>query len=387
MFSSIQFLLHPIALDEFLEKYYGKRALHIPGAPEKFKHLFNWDSLNAVLNSSPQPHPTVKMSHDGKQFKPKDAIELIQAARKGATLILEDIDRYDLVLGDFLNQLSEEMKEQTRFNLYLSHPDNQGYNIHYDTHDFLILQIEGYKEWWIFPETIPSVLFKQKTHGTKPPPKESLYLNCTLGPGDVLYVPRGHWHYALARKESSVHLTLAMFVKTGIDFMQWLADELTDYKEFRSAFPLRLENNRSSAQDSATEHLSTLKAKLVEILDCPNLYDRFAQHQIAVSRNRQPFNFPYHTAASVEDCKNATCFRRKHQAANISVGGIPKKVSVVCGGRLLTFDGKAEPILRFIFNARKFTKQELLATSNGAHWDAVSSILLPLFREGFITCE
>ena len=87
------------------------------------------------------------------------------------------------------------------------------------------------------------------------------------------------------------------------------------------------------------------------------------------------------------EIKNAACFRRRHQVANISVGGVPKIVTVVCGGRLLTFDGMAEPVLRFIFNASKFTKQELLAASNGASWDAVYGVLLPLLREGFITCE
>lgn len=380
-------MLNPIALDEFLVKYYGKRALHISGTPEKFRNLFSWNSLNEVLNSSPQPHPTVKMSHNGKQFKPKDAIDLIRAVQKGATLIIENIDRYNLALGDFLNRLSEEISEQTRFNLYLSYPENQGYKIHYDTHDFLILQVAGYKEWWVFPETMPSVLFKQKTHGVTPPPRESLYLNCKLGPGDVLYVPRGHWHYAIARDEPSVHLTLAMFVKTGIDFMQWLADELTDYEEFRSAFPLRLTSKRTSDENRSPDNLNKLKANLVKILDGADLYERFLQYSTAVSRNRQPFSFPYHTASSINDCKNAVNFRRRHQVADISANKNSKKTELTCGGRLLTFDEKAEPILRFVFNASKFTKQELLAASNGISWDTAFIILLPLLREGFITCE
>lgn len=383
----LQFMLNPIALDEFLEKHYSKRALHISGTPEKFRHLFTWNSLNEVLNSSSQPHPTVKMSHGGKQFKPKDAIDLVRAVQKGATLIVENIDRYNLALGDFLNRLSEEINEQTRFNLYLSYPENQGYKIHYDTHDFLILQIAGYKEWWIFPETMPSVLFKQKTHGVTPPPKESLYLNCKLGPGDVLYVPRGHWHYAMAREKPSMHLTLAMFVKTGIDFMRWLADELTDHEEFRSAFPLRLTNQHTSDENQSADNLRKLKVNLVKVLDDTGLYKKFLQYSTAVSRNRHPFNFPHHTVSSIEDCRDAVSFRRRHQVASISLNKDSKKIKLTCGGRLLSFDEKAEPILRFIFNSSQFTKQELIAASNGISWDTASAILLPLLREGFITCE
>lgn len=384
MLNPLQFMLDPIAPEEFLTKYYGKCALHIPGDPNKFRNLFSWNSLNEVLNSSPQPHPAVKMSHNGKQFKPKDAIALTKATQNGATLIVENIDRYNLALGDFLNRFSEEINEQTRFNLYSSYPNNQGYKIHYDTQDFLILQIFGYKEWWIFPETIPSVLFEQKTHGVVPPPKDSLYLNCKLGPGDVLYVPQGHWHYAMARGEPSMHLTLAMFIKTGIDFMQWLADELTDYEEFRKDLPLQLASQQKSDKNGAADNFKKLKTKLVEVLNDSSLYARFLQYSVAVGRNRQPFSFPNHTVLSVDSCKNAINFRRRHQVADISVDRDSKEIKLACAGRLLTFDSTAEPILRFVFNSDDFTKQELITASNGMRWETITTIIFPLLREGFV---
>lgn len=384
MISPLRFVLDPITTEEFLINHYQSQALHIQGSRDKFSKLFGWEALNNVLNSSPQPHPGVKMTHGGKQLKPKDAIALIRAVQNGATLILEDIDRYDLNLGNFLNRLSEEIGERTRFNMYLSYPENQGYNKHYDTHSFFILQVSGYKEWWVFQETVPSALFFQKTHGTEAPPEESCYLHCKLGPGDVLYVPQGHWHYAIARDEPSVHLTLAVFVKTGIDFMKWLADELTDYEEFRKTLPLVLADRGNAQVPPATNQLEKIKAGLTKILNESDLYERFMKYRVATERNRQPFQFPSHTIQSLEECGQTNLFKRRVQTASVSINQLSGKVELICAGQRLVFNIEVEPILRFVFSTEEFGKEELLAMSKGVPWEDICTTLLPLVREGFV---
>lgn len=384
MKSPLRFILNPVSLEKFLASYYQQQALHIRGNQTKFNQLFSFRNLNDILNSSPQPHPGVKMSQNSKQSKPKDAIALIRSVQGGASLILENADRYDLALGDFLNRLTEEIGEETRFNLYLSYPENQGYRNHYDTHDFFILQVSGYKEWWIFPETIPSVLFFQKTHGIEPPLNESCYLHCKLGPGDVLYVPRGHWHYAIARDEPSLHLTLAIFTQTGIDFMKWLIDELTDYEQFRRTLPLVLAGGDIAADHHIAKWLEQFKIGLAKILDEPDLYNRFLKYRIATSRNRQPFQFPVHTDQLLEGLLLATRFKRRIQRARVSLDQLSGRVEFVCAGRKLIFDCKAESVLRFIFSREEFTKEELLALSNRMSWQTICSVLLPLIKEGYI---
>jgi len=382
--SPLSFILDPFSLEEFLSGYHQRQALHIKGRQDKFRQLFGWNKLNDILNSSPQPHPGVKMSQGGKQFRPKDATALIRAVQGGATLILENADRYDLVLGDFLNRLTEEIGEETRLNLYLSYPENQGYRNHYDTQDFFILQVSGYKEWLVFPETIPSVLFFQKKHSTEAPPQESCYLHCKLGSGDVLYVPRGHWHHAIAHDEPSVHLTLAMFDRTGIDFMKWLVDELTDYEQFRRTLPVSLTGKKGVVDHRIAEWLEQLKIDLARVLNEPDLYERFLKYRAATSRNRQPFQFPDQTELSVGDLLSATRFRRRVQRAHISLDKLAGRVEVVCSGRRLMFDREAETVIRFVFSCEEFTKEELLALPVMISWQAVCSILLPLIKEGCV---
>lgn len=384
MESPLAFILDPLSIEEFLSGYHQRKALHVRGRQDRFGQLFGWRSLNNILNSSPQPHPGVKMSQGGKQFRPKDAVAVIKAVQNGATLILENADRYSLVLGDFLNRLTEEIGEETRLNLYLSYPDNQGYRKHYDTQDFFILQVSGYKEWHIFPETIPSVLFFQKKHGTEPPSEESCYLHCKLGPGDVLYVPRGHWHYAIARDKPSVHLTLAMFVRTGIDFMKWFVDELSDYEQFRRTLPAVFTGKKGLADSHITEWLEGFKIELAKVLDEPDLFERFLRYRVATSRNRQPFQFPYHTQQFVENLSSAMRFKRRIQRAHISLDKLSSRVEVVCSGRRLIFDYEAEAVLRFVFSHEEFSKEELLVLTDGMSWERIWRILLPLVKEGFV---
>jgi hypothetical protein len=342
-----------------------------------------------VLNNSPAPHPGVKMSHHGNQSKPKDAIELIKSAQAGATLIVENIDRYDEKLGGFLCELSEEIKENTRLNLYLSYPGEQGYDLHYDTQDFFILQIAGFKKWWIFPTTVESPLFEQKTHGIEPPPESSLYLNCTLGPGDVLYVPRGHWHYALAEKEPSMHLTLAVFVKTGIDFFSWITDELREIEPFRRNFPMRY---KGEAVDIATEtitkkHIIDLASRLATLLAKPDIYDRFCQFRVACDKNRRPFHFPNHLNTWTGATGAINIFRRPHQVSEVFPDPISGKIQIACGGRILKFDAVTEKALRFIFSSEQFSTNELAKAFPDFTWPQLASILSPLIREGFLVPE
>ncbi len=216
MTSLFRFILDPMSVEEFFANYYQKFALHISSTRDKFSKLFGWEAMNDILSLLSYPHPNVRMSQGGRQFRPKNVTGLKKAVQNGATLILKDAEEYSLVLRSFLDGLSGEINQRTRFNLYLSQPDNQAFNIHYDKQDAFILQITGYKEWWIFPKTTSSV----------PPPQESCYLHCTLGPGDVLYVPQGHWHYAIAREESSIHLTLAMLATSKVYLRQLFIDDL-----------------------------------------------------------------------------------------------------------------------------------------------------------------
>ena len=221
---------------KFYNQYYSKEACHIRGIADRFESLFDFASLNRILNTSRIPHPTMKIVMDGELLHATDSISIIEKCREGATLIIDQVHNYDENVGKFAAEIIAETGQPNQVTLYYSQQDKQGFSLHYDTHDVFILQLNGFKKWRVLRPTIEFPLFHQKVHGSNPP--QQPYLECTLEPGDVLYIPRGHWHNAVATMEASLHLTLGLLERTGIEFLGWLIDELREDARWREAFPV-----------------------------------------------------------------------------------------------------------------------------------------------------
>ncbi|MDY6937834.1 MAG: cupin domain-containing protein, partial [Cyanobacteriota bacterium] len=156
-------------------------------------------------------------------------------------------------------------------NTYCSWPSQQGFNCHFDPHEVFILQIDGYKEWFVFEETLEYPRKRDKSPDLEPP--KSPYLNCTLSPGDVLYIPRGHWHYAIAREAPSLHLTLGLTCRTGIDWLTWLVENLQDDPAWRQNLPLILDGDK----EQFDRHLQQLSDRLIETLQAQTLTQQFSR--------------------------------------------------------------------------------------------------------------
>jgi len=379
-------ILFPLPVSSFVNQHWYNEAVHIKGTPAKFEDLFDWHSLNNLLSSLTLTGQQIKLSRGGASFFSSDAQQILREARQGTTLILEDIDNRDPKLGPFLNQLSDEICMPTRTNLYLSFPGKQGYRIHYDTHDFFILQLEGFKRWNVYPATVESPLFFQKTHGIVPPRKEQLYLSCVLKRGDVLYVPKGHWHEAISFEEPSMHLTVALFAPTGIDFLNWLVDELRDDPRVRESLPLILkealpDHGRSVPQ--LDSHLSMIKEAVVQKMGSESLGFLFFRYSVARQKNRIPFIFPQQIAVGSDVPQDVMRFKRVPISTFVA-DREDGKVELIYSGRIAVFDHSIKPILRLMLTSQEFTKDDLLACAPEFSWEQVLPILSTLITEGLI---
>jgi ribosomal protein L16 Arg81 hydroxylase len=382
---TLEKILSPLTLPEFVEKYSYKKAVHIQGAPDKFNGLFDWESLNDLLTSFCLTGQKVKLSKGGKSFSTNDTNRILNEVHQGATLILEDADNVDHSIRHFLNRFSDEICASTRINLYLSFPDKQGYTIHYDTHDIFILQLDGYKQWNVYPLTVESPLFFQKGHGNTPPSKEQAYLNCTLGKGDVLYVPKGHWHEATAVKEPSLHLTLAMFTPTGIDFLNWFVDELREDPVIRRSLPFftKVDFDESPAiREQLDEYIRTLRDAFFDKLSAKDIATAYYRYYVAKQKNRVPFNFPDQLIERVAALDGVKTFNRLPLPSflNETPDG---KIELITGGRIISFGKRLESLLRFIITREEFSTDDLMSVS-GLSLKQVHQVLLVLIREGLV---
>ncbi|KAL3775595.1 hypothetical protein ACHAW5_003498 [Stephanodiscus triporus] len=140
-----------------------------------------------------------------------------------------------------LSLLESEFGCMVGSNAYLTPLHSQGFAPHYDDVDVFILQLEGYKRWRVYApmnkrETLPRISSRDYTE--KEMEDEELLMDVILGPGDVLYLPRGWIHQAetVSRPSSSsskikgdrhsLHLTIsAMQNWCWADFLDLLMPE------------------------------------------------------------------------------------------------------------------------------------------------------------------
>jgi ribosomal protein L16 Arg81 hydroxylase len=383
---SLAQLLDPVTPSQFRDDYYTIKPLLVSNMRDKFDGLFGWESLNTILNSSQIPHPTMKLVLDGIRQTASNALDIIDTCRDGATLVLDRVDMYDPKVAALAACVSSELGEPTRINLYYSQPSRSGFERHYDTHDVFILQIAGCKSWEIFEPTVKFPLVGMDSHGLIPP--EEPFTGFTLEPGDVLYIPRGYWHEATAQVRQSLHLTLGIYARTGIDFLSWLVNEFRGDVNWRQAFPLTSRDERVELQGPPEEvvtHFNLLRQLLISKIKGHGLIENYYQFCIASDEKSRPFDFPFqadpHEIALAED---DTYSRLSNQRVILEKDATSGVIRATVWGRVLTFSEEAEPAVRHIFTTPVFKASELMAASPRLTRKDINALLRTLLGEGII---
>ncbi len=267
-----QEVLTPFPLAQFFAEYWTQKAIYISADyTHKFHNLFSWNDLNYLLNYHKLQEPDLHFSMNGKSLpQTQEPQNWSDRLRQGATLIVNGVHHRVPTVAKLAADLRHEIGYQTHVNLYCSPAKQQGFNCHYDTHDVLILQIEGNKKWFVFSETVLYPTPEMKS-SSQLPPKNPPYLECILKAGDVLYIPRGHWHYAVACEHPSLHLTVGIECQTGLDWLGWLIHELQQNSYWRQSLSLYADNNTQILE----QQLTSLKQHLIDTLNQPDILHKY----------------------------------------------------------------------------------------------------------------
>jgi ribosomal protein L16 Arg81 hydroxylase len=271
-------LIAPLAITDFFSNHWTQKGIHIVADAQKLQSVFNWQDLNNLLNYHRLTEPDLRFSMQGRSLTTDaDRQNWSDRIRQGATLIVNGVHHRVAAVSKLAAQLRQDIGYETHVNLYCSPAQQQGFDCHYDTHEVFILQMEGEKEWFVYPPTLPHPLPNMGS-STQTPPEEQPYIHCILKPGDVLYIPRGHWHYAITCEQPSLHLTLGIECQTGLDWAGWLLHELQQDPVWRETLPVVWEGDMALLQ----QHLWLLRDRLVDLL----LHSDHAQAYLAAIQNR-----------------------------------------------------------------------------------------------------
>ena len=93
----------------------------------------------------------------------------------------------------------------------------------------------------------------------------------TRSPGrPSLYPTRGFWHFAYPLNEPTLHLTVGVHNRAGLDLLRWLANRIRSRERFRMDLPL------FATRETIQAHLMHIRSELLAEWDDDILNRYFA---------------------------------------------------------------------------------------------------------------
>nr|WP_242606375.1 cupin domain-containing protein [Protofrankia symbiont of Coriaria ruscifolia] len=155
-----------------------------------------------------------------------DMRRLTQHLQSGCTLILDAANHFDPTLEVACRAFQWWSHAPVQVNVYLTTGDASGFSLHWDDHDVLAVQLAGDKDWEVRGPSRRAPMYRDAAPNLDPP--EDVVWSGTVKTGDVLHIPRGHWHRANRTGRVSgfsLHATFGFAKRTGVDWLGWLADQ------------------------------------------------------------------------------------------------------------------------------------------------------------------
>ncbi|RNL81655.1 cupin domain-containing protein [Halostreptopolyspora alba] len=288
--------------DTFLAQVLGREHRRYPAGEderEAFTDLLTWSALNNLLATQRLDAPRMRLSAGGvidageytrlRQYRRmpdwnQPVPHLFhQQLKEGATLVLDAIDEMHPPIGRLINELEAWLRTGIQVNAYASWTSQEGFGVHWDDHDVLVLQVSGRKRWRIYGRTRIAPLHNDVEFAEEEPTE--IIDEFVMEPGDILHVPRGCWHAVAASEgEPSLHLTCGLVTTTGVNFLRWLVNRMVEHEEVRADVP------RVPAEyELWTRRLSDLVA---ERLRSPEVVEEYWRHQDETSPARPAFSLP-----------------------------------------------------------------------------------------------
>jgi ribosomal protein L16 Arg81 hydroxylase len=371
-------LLYPCGVEDFFIHHWTKRSIVLSGKEQRqFEHLFSWEALTHLLNFHQLSYPNLRLALNGKVLDESENANLNHWFQQGATVILNQVHKRVPTIAQFAAALRQELGYNNQVNAYCSFPEKQGFSAHYDTHEVFILQIDGIKQWFVFSETMPYPLVDQKS-SSLPAPEKPPYLSCILHPGDVLYIPRGHWHYAVALDQPSLHLTLGVHCKTGIDWLEWVLGELRQAESWRESLPLNPETVQC--------HLNHLIQDLSDRLAQPDTADRYLSYLNNLSKPIAPYALPSQAGFEVFPQGMQTTFA-KPNFQRIQISELPdaEGYKILTSGKEILLKGVSAMLIEKLFSQEQFSGETLMNGLADYDWEIdLVPLLSRLVMEGIL---
>ncbi len=387
-----QQILDPLPTADFLSSIWRQRFLHLRGLPGRFESLVTWHALSSLLEEhrfepgqlrlvrESRPIPSDEFLQIGRSGRGSstfciDPDGLVRNLREGSVLVLNGINALSRPIGHLAEALERLFSEQVSVNLYAGWRESKGFDLHWDDHDVLVLQVSGRKRWRIYTASRPHPLFRDAS--TNDTPSDELAWEGVLEDGDLLYVPRGWWHVATAIDSPTIHLTFGILPRTGIDLLAWVQDELRAVDIFRHDLP------RFASPEEQESHALALEEAIQTFWHSGPLLPRYFAFEDGLASAKLRVDLASVAADSTVFSPDVIVECRA-----------TRQLSLVCAddevvfdalGKNWVFDRKTEGVFRMLNNRPVCSVAELAAAAPAVSLSRLQVFLMELLQHGLIT--
>jgi bifunctional lysine-specific demethylase and histidyl-hydroxylase MINA len=372
---SFDAIMAPLGAERFFAEYEGKQPLHLKGGADKFAAVMTWPRLNDLLGQATiwsqhslqlvldkDPIPTARycapaVGRDGGQVLRPDPDKVKEFLRRGATLVANDIDHLSAGLTAFADAMEQALGGKVQGNLYLSSRQRQGFGAHFDKHDVYAVHVEGTKTWHVYEgrttDPIEHPLFQSLGREHHEKAKGAKLMDVHMEPGDLLYLPRGQYHDALADEGGTVHVAFGVTYPIGMDVVSFLFERVVAEPEFRANLPRQ---GGPAAEQALAERLSLLGDRIRGVLAEPKTAAQIAALQRGFRYPRHAYALPDLLAEPAED-------RFRVRAKGIRLVRQNGRYGLVQEGSRAATEVPAEigTLVRWVLERREFSRTELAA--------------------------
>jgi bifunctional lysine-specific demethylase and histidyl-hydroxylase NO66 len=236
--------LDPFDATAFRSEHWERRPLVVAREePNRFDDLLSEADVERLVCSTAIRYPGFRLVREGRQigvgeytsdvsWRPAftgvaDVPRLLAEWEDGATIVLQALHVNWHPLAVFCRLLEEALGYPVQANAYYTPRGSQGFAVHHDTHDVLVLQVAGEKRWLLYEPLLELPLKHQRYSaalGEHGKPTDDLVLKA----GDTLYLPRGWLHEAETSSSDSLHLTIGIAAHTWVDAVKGVLDDVDE---------------------------------------------------------------------------------------------------------------------------------------------------------------